>query len=119
MLTIQLHHLTFFGHHGLHQEEQITANNFEVSLDVTYDEHNTQFNKPEDTIDYVALYNIVRGQMNITTPLLEKICDQIAGKIKNQFPLVREINVCIKKLNMPIENFHGSISVSLRKKFDE
>ena len=117
MLTIQLHHLIFFAHHGVHEEEQLTANSFEVNLDVVYDEKKSKFNSIDDTIDYVALYGIVKKQMKIATPLMEKICKEIISKIKKQFPVVSEIEISIKKLNVPIENFHGSVGVSMKKKF--
>ena len=118
MLSIQLHNLIFFAHHGIHEEEKITANSFEVNLDVGYDEKKNKFNSIDDTIDYVKLYNIVKTEMKHATPLMEKICKEIVGKIKKQFPDVSEINISIKKLNVPIENFHGSVGVSMRKKFD-
>ncbi|HLK28469.1 MAG TPA: dihydroneopterin aldolase [Puia sp.] len=118
MLTIQLHNLIFLAHHGIHAEEQLTANSFEVSLDVVYDEKKSKFNNLDDTIDYVVLYNIVKDEMKIATPLLEKICKEIISKVKKQFPVVEEITISIKKLNLPIENFHGSVGVSMKKKFD-
>jgi dihydroneopterin aldolase len=118
MLTIQLHNLIFFAHHGIHEEEQLTANTFEVSLDVVYDEKKSKFNSIGDTIDYVALYDIVKKQMKIETPLMEKICKEIIARIKKQFPVVSQINISIKKLNVPIENFLGSVGVSMKKTFD-
>ena len=117
MLTIQLHHLIFFAHHGIHEEELLTANSFEVNLDVVFDEKKSKFDSLDETLDYVTLYDIVKKQMQIPTPLLEKICKEIIGKIKKGFPIIREIEISIKKLNMPIENFHGSVGVKMKKKF--
>jgi len=55
MLTIQLHNLIFFAHHGIHEEERLTANTFEVNLDVMYDEKQNTFESIDDTINYVSL----------------------------------------------------------------
>ena len=118
MLTIQLHNLVFFAHHGIHKEEQLTANAFEVNLDVMYNEKKNKFNSIQDTIDYVSLYEIVKKQMQVITPLMEKVCKEIISKIKKQYPFITEINISIRKLNVPIENFQGSVGVEMRKKFD-
>ncbi|MBS1948024.1 MAG: dihydroneopterin aldolase [Bacteroidetes bacterium] len=118
MLTIQLHNLIFYGHHGVHAEEQLTANGFEVNLEVSYDEKGSAFNQLSDTIDYVALYKIVKDDMRVVAPLMEKVCETVIDKIKKQFPVVSEISISIKKLNAPIGNFQGNVGVSLKKKFD-
>jgi dihydroneopterin aldolase len=68
MTTIQLHNLIFFAHHGMHKEEQLTANSFEVNLDVMYDDTKKNFDSINDTIDYVNLYEIVKKRMQIVTP---------------------------------------------------
>jgi dihydroneopterin aldolase len=118
MLTIQLHNLIFFGHHGIHEEELLTANSFEVNLDVMYDEKQIAFESIDDTINYVSLYKIVKREMQVITPLMEKICKEIIGKIKLQYPFISEVNISIRKLQVPIENFQGKVGVAMNKKFN-
>jgi dihydroneopterin aldolase len=118
MTTIQLHNLIFFAHHGIHKEEQLTANSFEVSLDVMYDEKKNQFDHIDDTIDYVILYEIVKKRMQIITPLMEKVCKEIITKIKKEYPFISEVNISIRKLQVPIENFQGKVGITMNKKFD-
>jgi len=118
MLTIQLHNLIFFAHHGIHVEEQLTANSFEVNLDVRYDEKQSTFESINDTINYVGLYNAVKREMQVITPLMEKICKKIISKIKMQYPFISEVNISIRKLQVPIENFQGKAGVTMNKKFD-
>lgn len=117
MLTIQLHNLIFFAHHGIHEEEQLTANSFEVNLDVMFNEKGNTFESVDDTISYVSLYNIVKQGMQVITPLMEKICKEIISKIKTQYPFISEINISIRKLQVPIENFQGKAGVSMNTKF--
>jgi 7,8-dihydroneopterin aldolase/epimerase/oxygenase len=117
MLTIQLHNLIFFAHHGIHEEEQLTANSFEVNLDVSYNEKENTFERIDDTINYVSLYNIVKQEMQIVTPLMEKICKEIIGKIREQHPFITEVNISIRKLQVPIQNFQGRVGVVMNKKF--
>ncbi len=118
MLSIQLHNLIFFGHHGIHEEELLTANSFEVNLDVMYDEKENTFESIDDTIDYISLYHIVKNQMQIITPLMEKICKEIISKIKKQYPFISEINISIRKLQVPVENFQGKVGITMNKKFN-
>jgi dihydroneopterin aldolase len=118
MLTIQLHNLIFFAHHGIHEEERLTANTFEVNLDVMYDEKQNTFESIDDTINYVSLYNIVKQEMQIITPLMEKICKEIICKIEKPYPFISEVNISIRKLQVPMENFQGKVGVTMNKKFN-
>ena len=119
MVTIELRDLILHGHHGIHPEEQEVMNTFQVNLDVTYEEKNSDFDRVEDTISYVDLYEIVRQRIQVPVPLMEKICVAIIHKIKQQFPNVREVRISIYKLQAPIEHFQGKVGVTIRRKFDE
>ena len=110
--------MLFRSHHGIHKEEQLTANSFEVNVDVMYDEKKKKFDNINDTIDYVSLYGIVKQQMQILTPLMEKICREIIGKIKKKYPFISEVNISIRKLQVPVENFQGKVGVTMNKKFN-
>jgi dihydroneopterin aldolase len=117
MLTIQLHNLIFFARHGIHKEEQLTANSFAVNLDVMYHEKKKNFDNIADTIDYVKLYEIVKKHMHAATPFMEKICKKIISKIKDEYPFISEVNISIRKLQVPVENFQGEVGVSMNRKF--
>jgi len=117
MLSIQLHELKFFARHGIHSEEQLLGNSFELNLDVLYDEKDDGFEDVGDTIDYAILFEIVKMHMKEPSPLLEKVCQKIIIEIKNTFPFVSEIMVSLYKLNPPIPNFQGRVGVKMVKKF--
>ncbi|HTQ66653.1 MAG TPA: dihydroneopterin aldolase [Puia sp.] len=119
MITVELHNLILHGHHGIFEEEKKVMNTFEVNLSVKYDEKRSDFNRIEDTISYVDLYEIVKQKIGVPVFLLEKLCQEIIHKIKNQYPSVREVNISIYKMQAPIENFQGKAGVSMRKKFDD
>ena len=117
MVTISLHHLKFHGFHGCYEEEKITGNEFEVNLDVSFNESGSIIYKLHDSINYVSLFHLVKNRMKNATPLLETIAMELAEEIKNHFPQVMEIDIAVKKINPPIFNFQGSTSVRFRKQY--
>ena len=118
MVTVRLHNLIFSGHHGVFKEELATGNTFEVHLDVLYDEKDRPFESLDTIVNYVNLFAIVKQRMHQPSPLLEKIADEIIGKIKVQYPFIQEVILSIYKLQAPIGNFQGKAGMTLHKKFD-
>ncbi|HUB59326.1 MAG TPA: dihydroneopterin aldolase [Puia sp.] len=117
MVTVQLHKLIFSGRHGVFKEELATGNTFEVNLDVLYDETRHPFGGLDSIVNYVNLFGIVKERMHQPSPLLEKIADEIIGKIREQYPFIREVILSIYKLQAPIGNFQGKAGITLHRKF--
>lgn len=117
MLRISLNKVQFFAYHGLYPGEDVIGGPFEVDLHAYFEEKNL-VSKLEDTINYEALFNIVKERMEVTTPLLETIAMEIAEEIRKRFPVIREINITISKLRPPIPNFQGAVSVTYEMKYD-
>jgi len=119
MVTIHLHKLMMNAHHGIYEEEEQVGANYELNLDVKFDEGNSSFERIDETINYEELFNVVKKKMMVPTPLLEKVCEGIIRKIRHEFSGVREITISIYKLDAPMENFQGKVGVTMRKKFDD
>ncbi|HRP55859.1 dihydroneopterin aldolase [Agriterribacter sp.] len=117
MLKISLHNLKFHGFHGLYKEERSTGNDFEVTMDVYFNETVEMITRLQDTVNYAVLYQLVKDRMAIPEPLLETIAMDIAQQVKKQFPLVYEINVSVSKINPPLLNFQGETSVTYNKQY--
>ena len=115
-MIIHLHNLKFFSHHGIHEEEKILGTAFEVNVEVEI-KHNNRIDTIHQTIDYVQVYNMVKERMAIATPLLETVLEDLVTKIHQSSTLIKSIAVSIKKINPTIENFSGSVGVSLKKNF--
>ncbi|HEV2481663.1 MAG TPA: dihydroneopterin aldolase, partial [Puia sp.] len=113
----QLHNLIFSGRHGVFKEELATGNTFEVNLDVSYDESQRPFEGLESIVNYVTLFDIIKTRMQQPSPLLEKIADEIIVKIREVYPIIREVVLSIYKLQAPIGNFQGKAGMTLHKKF--
>lgn len=118
MVTVHLHQLIMHAFHGLYAEEHSTGNNYELNVDVSYEETTGHFESIRDTVSYEALFAIVKARMQTPTPLLEKVCEDIINSIRQQFPGVLEVAISMYKLHPPIENLQGKVGVTMRKKFD-
>lgn len=119
MTTVHLHELMMHAYHGVYEQEHKTGNNYEVNLDVTYEEKNSHFESIHETIDYEKLFAIVKKRMQAPAALLEKVCEGIIRNIKHEYPSVREVSMSIFKLQPPIENLQGKVGVTMRKRFDD
>lgn len=117
MIHISLRNLIFHAFHGLYEEEKQLGNQFEVNLDIYFPEPDTAITHLDQTVNYVTLYNLVQERMQVPEPLLETLAMDIASSAKREFPQIFEINVSISKINMPLVNFRGNISVTYHKKY--
>jgi 7,8-dihydroneopterin aldolase/epimerase/oxygenase len=116
MITVHLHNLLFSGYHGVHDEERVLGNTYELNIDVTVDakDHIDQLHQ---TADYVAIYEVVKKRMQIPSALLETVAQDLTDLIHIYDNRIKSVAVSIKKLNPPIVNFQGSVGVSYTKEF--
>jgi dihydroneopterin aldolase len=117
IITIHLHEILLFAHHGIYEEEKISGNTFQVDLDVSFDSKKQKFHSVTQTVDYEVLNQIVTECMKVPTPLLESVCAVMIKKIKTHYSFVSQINVSVFKLQPPIKDFKGKAGVSMQKKF--
>lgn len=116
MYTITLHNLHFFAFHGVHEEESIVGGNFEVSIEVDFLPSKSIL-QLEDTINYVAIYGIVKKRFAIAEKLLEVLANDIAILIYEMDYRIKRINISIQKLNAPMANFEGNVGIRFTKEF--
>ena len=112
MLTIELSKLRFHAHHGLYEEEKILGGIFEVNVSVVHLPKQYPVLHMEETIDYMAVYNLVKERMNRPTPLLETVATKMAGEILRKFSQAEKVTVSITKVNPAIIAFEGSVGVN-------
>jgi 7,8-dihydroneopterin aldolase/epimerase/oxygenase len=116
LFTIHLHNCRFFAHHGLFKEEAVVGAAFELNLSAGFEEEGLIVSMNE-TLNYVALYDIVKKHFDQPRKLLETLAQEIAAEIQQFDNRVKTIEIHIKKLNPPIANFTGSVGVSFTKQF--
>lgn len=116
LLTISLHNVRFRAYHGVHPEERQKGNDFVVNMDVSYIPKSGTVLSLEDTIDYAILFDIINSTMQRPVDLLETLAQTIAHNSCKRFPQIKEVTVCVEKLNPPIDKFTGSAGVKYTKK---
>ena len=116
MITIHLYDLKFYSFHGVHEEERLLGNEYEVNADVQFHE-DTVINSLSQTINYVSVFEIIKKRMTIPTPLLETVVMEIGNAIYEKFNYVRSIHISLKKINPPVTGLQGSVGVSWYRDF--
>ena len=112
MLSIHLHNLLFHAYHGLYAEEQLLGNVFEVNITIQHIPIKAQIIALDQTINYTAVYDLVKKRMNTPTPLLETFAQELCQSILENFIQAESVFFSIKKLNPPIPQFQGNVGVS-------
>jgi dihydroneopterin aldolase len=115
MVTIKLDQVRLHAFHGLFSGEPLVGGDFEVNLDVQYEEGAKNFDLLEDTISYVELLELVNARMKVPTPLLEKVGKLILDDIYHEFPFIKSSSISIFKLQPPIPQFQGRVGISLNR----
>ncbi|MEO6916755.1 MAG: dihydroneopterin aldolase [Chitinophagaceae bacterium] len=119
MLTVHLSDLRFTSFHGLYPEEAVLGNEFEVNINIDYDETHHQLDVINGLVDYELVYDIVRKRMAIPSALLEEVAETLILKIRHQYSFAQSISVSIFKLNPPIKQMIGKVGITLKKTFGD
>lgn len=114
MFTISLHNLIFFSFHGVHEEERILGNRYEVNVELSF-YTGEEITGLEQTINYVSVYELIKQRMAMPTKLMETLVQDLAKKIVDFDARIKSITVSVEKKNPPISNMEGSVSVNYKK----
>ena len=84
-------------------EEEKIGGDYEINLVIDTDlSLSSKTDNLGDTVDYVALYSVVKKQMQKRANLLERVADRIINQILNDFPSVKKAVIKVAKKNPPI-----------------
>ena len=117
MITIHLHKILFFSYHGIHDEEKILGNEYELYADIQFNEEQEVIHSIQQTINYVDIYQLIQQRMSIPSPLLETIIMDIGNTIKKKYEKVKLISIHLKKIHPPVSGIQGSVAVSWKKEY--
>ena len=117
MLSIHLHKLQFYSFHGVHEEERMLGGEYEMDLEVRFEESVNVITDLETSVNYNDLYDIADTEMSVPTSLLETVVMKIGERIHLKYAELKEISVSLTKLNPPIAKMKGSVGVRWKKKY--
>lgn len=101
----------------MYQEERKVGNEFEVDVAIGCRSPKKKITSIEQTINYVEVYRIVQEEFAAHRFLIETCAMQIAERLEAQFSEMEQLTISIRKLNPPITNFSGSVSVTYSRSF--
>jgi dihydroneopterin aldolase len=96
---ISLNNARFYAFHGVHPEEQIAGNWFEVSIRVQTTGIPEVPRALEETLDYGYLYLVAKREMNRKEALIETVAGRIGRSLMDHYSKIASIEVTIQKLS--------------------
>ena len=116
MSVISIEGMEFFAYHGCFKEEQIIGTKFNVDLFLETDTSVAeQSDNLSDTVNYLAVYQSVKDEMNTKSKLLEHVARRILNRVKQDFPSIVHARIKIKKLNPPLGGKMDFVSLELER----
>lgn len=100
---ISLRNVRFHAFHGVLPQERQVGGDFLVTVRVGYPlERAMETDNVDDTLDYAALYALVKKEMAEPSELLEHVAGRIVKAITTSFPKVTSVDLELTKLNPPM-----------------
>jgi dihydroneopterin aldolase len=116
MDEIILEGIEFFANHGYYDEEQKVGNRYVVDIIVRADlERAAESDALSQTINYEKIYKIIQNVMSKPARLLEHLAMQIINNIKNEFSIIKEVEVKVSKHNPPVGGICYKASVKMKR----
>lgn len=114
MGIISIKGMEFFAYHGCFSEEQIIGNHFIVDLEMKTNTSKAELSDDlTETVNYQAVYGIVRNEMEKNSNLIEHVAHRIITAVQKGFPEIDEITLTIAKLNPPVGGKVDRVSFTL------
>ena len=114
MAIISIEKMEFYSYHGCFEEERKIGTWFNVDLSMEVDTSKSEeTDNLDDTVNYQAVYAVVKREMMISSKLLENVARRIINAVKKEFPAVSYAWVKVKKMNPPLGGKMESVSVEL------
>ncbi len=116
MGVIEIEGMEFYAFHGHFAEEQIVGNRFIVDLTLRTDcSKAAKSDDLKDALNYLAVYQIIKEEMQIKSHLLENVAERIIGRLYAGFEKLEKAKVKISKLNPPLGGQIEKVSVTLER----
>ncbi len=111
---VVLEKMEFRAYHGCYELERKVGNRFVVDVTIT-----TELGEIASrdgvtlSVNYLTVYEMVRGQMAITSHTIEAVASRIIESIKGRFPEVKQVWCRVSKVAPPLGGKVAKASVEL------
>jgi dihydroneopterin aldolase len=113
-MKLTINSIRCHAYHGCLEEEKRTGGDFLVNVEFEFDGSSAiSSDTLSDTIDYVKVHEIVRGQMDIPSKLIEHVAGRILKALRSEFEYAEVITIELTKLHPPVNGGAGSATVSI------
>lgn len=117
-IQITLDAMKFYAYHGVGAQERKVGNTFVADLVLSAPiEEAVKSDAIEDTVNYAAVYEVVKREMALPSNLLEHVAGRILTALKEAFPELLAIELRLAKMNPPLGGDVRSASVILRETY--
>lgn len=100
---IRLEKLRFRAFHGVLEQERRVGGDFVVTLRIGYPwQQAMQTDAVGDTLNYAAVYELVKSEMAQPSQLLEHVAGRIAKRLLASYPAIMSIDLWLTKLVPPM-----------------
>ncbi|MBR5633651.1 MAG: dihydroneopterin aldolase [Prevotella sp.] len=98
-----LRNLRFHAYHGVLEQERIVGNDYEVSVRMSYDMRRAiATDDVANALNYAEAYEVIKRVMMQPSRLIERVAWRIAKALLDEFPMARNAEVTLVKLNPPM-----------------
>ena len=111
-MYIHMEGMNFYAFHGVLPQENLVGANFYVDLKLKTDfTRAAETDELAGTVSYADIHAVVKEEMQITSQLLEHVCQRIARRLFHDFPSIEAIDISLYKENPPMGACAKSIGV--------
>lgn len=109
---IEVTGIEVFAYHGCMEEEALLGGKYCVDVILaTNFAKSAETDELIDTIDYVAVRNIVVEEMAVRSKLIEHVAHRILSRFKLEFKTLLTATVKVRKLSPPIQGLVKEVAV--------
>jgi 7,8-dihydroneopterin aldolase/epimerase/oxygenase len=114
VITVHVHDLRVFGHHGVHEEERARGQDFLFDVELEVGERGRS-DRLDDAVDYVAVSEAV-GELSDSHQyaLLEALASAVADELQRRFAPER-LRVRVRKPEVRPAGFEGTVGVTVTR----
>lgn len=115
--TISLSGMEFHAYHGCFDLEKVVGNKFIVDVDLGVDVEEAALSDDlSQAVNYVEVYEAIKGQMMISSDIIENVAWRIGETILKEFSQVVTVEVKLAKLAPPLTGRVFSVSTTIKRK---